>query len=205
VNERDDPDPRGARWHRVVEATLTAEGRRPSLARPRAQPATTDALRAETARLWAALRRTERRRRRAWERLWERLSRERTPPHGPELRDECRTQFARRLARQACRQVERHDHSIRVYLLRGGAAPYVRGEGHYWTSVRTGEIVHDGHRYWRGGGWPEYHPSTRRLLVGEDWLLARLVAAIDAGEDRRRRRPRRPRGATTPATGPSQP
>jgi hypothetical protein len=95
-----------------------------------------------------------------------------------ERRAERWAQYGRKLARQACPELNRND-AVPVAVVEGDVPPHVEGEFHYWTSKRTGQRVTDGRAYWRGGGWPVYHYSTRVVVVGRDWLLPRLVAAID--------------------------
>lgn len=51
----------------------------------------------------------------------------------------------------------------------GGAAPRVEGASYYWTTPSGKTVV----RYPSAYKWPtRYHSSTRRVVVGVDWLAA---------------------------------
>jgi hypothetical protein len=110
-------------------------------------------------------------------------------PPPPLTKVERWARFGRRLAREACGELNKHD-SVPVIVVPGDRPPTHEGEPCCWRSKRTGELVWDHRRYWRGGGWPVYHPSTRRVVVGRDWLAARLAAALDPLDDGPKASPR---------------
>ena len=59
-----------------------------------------------------------------------------------------------------------------VVVVEGGSAPELRGDGYHYTT-RGGEVVYHPGAYARKG-WSSlvYHPSTRHVTVGADWIPA---------------------------------
>lgn len=62
----------------------------------------------------------------------------------------------------------KHD-SVQVVMVPGSAAPHQRGESYYWTTPSGKTRVAHPNAY----GWPTvYHASTRRIVVGAEWINA---------------------------------
>lgn len=55
-----------------------------------------------------------------------------------------------------------------VVIIEGNSPPEIKGKKPYWTTPSGKTIVHHPSAY----GWKTlYHKSTRRVEVGEEWLL----------------------------------
>ena len=60
--------------------------------------------------------------------------------------------------------------NIKIQIIPGIAlAPRTVGESYYWTTP-SGAICHHPNAYSRAFGRPVYHGSTRRVIVGSEWI-----------------------------------
>lgn len=76
------------------------------------------------------------------------------------------TQKQRKLARDTI-GLAQYDHPPVVCVPNDSLPPMEVGESYYHTTLSGKTIV----RYPSAYGWPTlYHPSTRRILVGENWF-----------------------------------
>lgn len=83
------------------------------------------------------------------------------------------TRFERRIARQFC---SAHN-SMPIELVEGNAAPRIEGRGYYWTTPNGTLCLHP-NAYRAAYGRPEYHCTTRRVVVGRDWLRVAVAATM---------------------------
>lgn len=81
--------------------------------------------------------------------------------------------------RRECREIagcERGDRRP-VVVVPGRGRPVLAGHGCYYTTP-GGRVIDHPSAYARAGGWHQvYHPSTRRVEVGEAWIRARRLRA----------------------------
>lgn len=62
--------------------------------------------------------------------------------------------------------------NIRIEVVPGNVAPHLAGRSYYWTTPSGKTEVHHPMAY----RWPTwYHASTRRVVVGEQWLAAPVM------------------------------
>lgn len=74
--------------------------------------------------------------------------------------------------RTRCRIVaglNNYDRWTPVEIVDGAHGPEETGESYHWTTLSGKTVVHHPSAY----GWPTwYHPSTRSIQVGEQWILS---------------------------------
>jgi hypothetical protein len=64
-----------------------------------------------------------------------------------------------------------------IAVVDGEASPVVVGESAQWTTP-GGSPVRYPNAYRRAWGKPVYHCSTRRVVVGRQWLTARSIPVV---------------------------
>ena len=76
--------------------------------------------------------------------------------------------ITRRTRRAVLQSAGETQANIHIQIIPGIAlAPRSVGQSYYWTTPSGKTIVHHPNAY----RWPTwYHPSTRRVIVGEQWI-----------------------------------
>lgn len=76
------------------------------------------------------------------------------------------------VARRAARQAVNAPGNCRIQVVDGAAAPTLAGEGWHWSTKGGKRIDHPSAYSRKGWGNMVYVASTRRVVVGREWLAA---------------------------------